>query len=206
METKSATARDVFYAINKACSFEFPHANCDEYSNNELQSLYFKHDGYGAHCRRIVAGLTGIICDLDALEHNSQFVNYVLAWMRLKFVCEQVDPVRYTRYFDTCGVPPTKTPKLPSQLLQLYKADSTEFYSRVETLANKIQLAWIELMMGGEAAETNLENECVRLNSELQTIRACECGAYVWKGIDPYELSVYPFLQFQYDLRRVFKR
>jgi hypothetical protein len=208
METKAGTSRDVFYEINKSYGFDFPHTNCDEYSNNELRYLYFKQSGFGAYCRRIVAGITGIVCDLDELEHNSQFVNYVIVWMRLKFVCEQIDPVRYAQYFDTC----TKPPKLlPPNLLALYKADSTEFYSRVNTLANKIQLAWIEIMMGNNLDESDmdcdhdLENTCMRINSELQTIRVSECGAYVWKGVDPYELSIYPFLQFQHDLRRVFR-
>lgn len=205
METKAGTSHDVFYKMNTSRAFDFPHANCDEYLNNELQCLYFKQSGFGEYCRRIVASITGIVCDLDKLEHNSQFVNYVVAWLRLKFVCEQVDPIRYARYFDTC-IPSNKPPKmLPSNLYALYKADSTEFYSHVDALTNKVQLAWIDIMMGNDSRDLNLENTCVRLNSELQTIRASECGAYMWKGVDPYELSVYPFLQFQYDLRRVFR-
>jgi hypothetical protein len=204
--TKHGTSTDIFYAINKNTQyFHFPHTNCDEYSNNELCDIYF-NSGFGAYCRRIIASISGYICDLNTLEHNSQFVNYVVAWMRLKFIAEQVDPIRYTRYFESQPIPPNKTPKLPPELFNVYKADTTELYSFVDTLANRVQIAWINIMMGLDACtDAELENTCMRINSELQTIRESECGEYIWKHVNPYELTIYPFLQFQFNLRRVLR-
>jgi hypothetical protein len=195
----SADARDVspltiFYEVNKAQHFEFPHSNCDTYTNDQLTDLYFKQSGFGEFC----AGVIGRSVDLKLLRHNSQFVNYITSWMRLKFTAEQVDPVRYQRYFERLPIPAHKTPKLPTELLEIYKADSTEFYSFVDSLANKIQIQWIEMMMGYEGRRKCLELDivCTQINTEFQTIRSCtQC--------DPYEYPIRPFLEFQHTLRRI---
>ena len=192
----------IFYKVNKAQHFEFPHSNCDTYTNDQLADLYFKQSGYGEFCARAVAAAVGggvRTIDLTILQHNSQFVNYVAAWMRLKFVAEQTDPVRYSRYFERLPIPTHKTPKLQAELLELYKADSTEFHSFVDSLANNIQLRWIEMMMGwdGQGRHSGPDNICERINTEFQTIRSdvshCE----------PYELPIRLFLEFQYNLRRI---
>jgi hypothetical protein len=193
----------IFYKVNAAQHFEFPHSNCDTYTNDQLAALYFKQSGYGEFCARAIAAVCGGgsggsrgAVDLTILQHNSQFVNYVAAWMRLKFVAEQVDPVRYSRYFERLPIPANKTPKLPAELLDLYKADSTEFYSFVDSLANKIQMQWIKMMMGWDG-HSGTENMCECINTEFQTIRSDipHC--------DPYELPIRLFLEFQQNLRRI---
>jgi hypothetical protein len=197
---------EIFYEVNKAQHFEFPHANCDEYTDNELMTLYFKQSGFGDYCIRTINKITGQTCDLEALQHNSQFVNYVVVWMRLKFVAELIDPVRYTRYFQYRPRPTAQKPlRLPAELLELYDADTTELLAHVDQLANKIQFRWIEMMMGwdGNGRSHLLDDECTRLNSELQTIRSRIESPYVVRGIDPYELALYPFLAFHLELRRV---
>lgn len=185
---------DIFYKVNKAQHFEFPHSNCDTYTNDQLADLYFKQSGYGVYC----AGLIGNgAIDLTILQRNLQFVNYVAAWMRMKFVAEQVDPVRYSRYFERLSIPANKTPKLPAELLELYKGDSTEFYSFVDSLANKIHLRWLEMMMGWDGKDCGMDTICEWINTEFQTIRSdlhdCE----------PYEFPIRSFLEFQYNLRRI---
>ena len=199
-DTHDATnLNTIFYKVNAAQHFEFPHSNCDTYTNNQLAELYFKQSGYGEYCAHVITAACGGGVDLTILQHNSQFVNYVAAWMRLKFVAEQVDPVRYSRYFERLPIPAHKTPKLPVELLELYKADSTEFYSFVDSLANKVQMRWIEMMMGwdGQGRHYGLDNLCEWINTEFQTIRSdvphCE----------PYELPIRLFLEFQYNLRRI---
>ena len=195
-----------FYEVNKAQQFEFPHANCDVYSKDELATLYFKQSGFGSYCCCVLASITEQVCDLSIMQQNSQFVNFVTAWMRLKFIAEQVDPVRYRQYFDRLPIPANKTPKLPVELLELYKADSTEFYTLVDRLANKIQIKWIGMLMclnadcdPEMAAVSDINNICTLINSELPTIRAHDSA----KAFDPYELSIRPFLEYQRDLRRV---
>jgi hypothetical protein len=191
----------IFYKVNAAQHFEFPHSNCDTYTNTQLAELYFKQSGYGEYCAHVIAAAasSAAACgggvDLKILQHNSQFVNYVAAWMRLKFVAEQVDPVRYSRYFERLPIPANKTPKLPVELLELYKADSTEFYWFVDSLANKVQMQWIKMMMGWDG-HSGTENMCVCINTEFQTIRSdTHC--------DPYELPIRLFLEFQQNLRRI---
>jgi hypothetical protein len=185
---------NIFYVVNNAQHFEFPHSNCDTYTNDQLADLYFKQSGYGLHCARIIGNHA---IDVTTLRHNSQFVNYVAAWMRLKFTAEQVDPVRYRRYFERLPIPAHKTPKLPQELLDIYKADSTEFYSFVDSLANKIQMRWIEMMMGwdGKGRHPGLDIVCEWINTEFQTIRSDDQ--------EPYEFSIRPFLEFQHKLRSI---
>lgn len=187
----------IFYEINKAQHFDFPHSNADTHSNEKLADLYFKQSGYGEFCAGIIGQRA---MDFTTLRRNSQFVNCVTAWMRLKFAAEQVDPVRYQRYFERLPIPAHKTPKLPAELLELYKADSTEFYSFVDSLANKIQMRWIEMMMGwdGKGRHPGLEIVCTRINAEFQTIRLG-----ILHDCDPYEYPIRPFLEFQCGLRRI---
>lgn len=203
---KHGSLQDVFYAVNRAQYFEFPHANCDIYTNDQLANLYFKESGYGWHCRRVVAATTGFVCDLNALSHNSQFVNYVTAWMRLKFVAEQVEPMRYARYFMRGLIPANKTPKLPTELLELYKADSTEFYALVDRLANTIQMKWIDMMIQSHddfKCKDDLDVLCAWINLELQTIRSSVLRCNPAMGCDPYEFPIRQFLEYQRELRRV---
>jgi hypothetical protein len=199
---KHGSLNDIFYAVNKAQHFEFPHANCDTYTNRDLAALYFKQSGFGSHCCGVIASVTGVVCDLSALASNSQFVNYVTAWMRLKFVAEQVDPVRYARYFERGIIPAHKTPKLPAELLELYKADSTEFYAFVDRLANTIQMQWLGLMTGRPGCPPGLDIVCTWINSELPTIRSRLSPACSHE-INPYDLSIKPFLEYHRGLRRV---
>ena len=203
---KHGSLHDVFYAVNRAQHFEFPHANCDTYTNDDLAALYFKQSGFGSYCCGVIASVTGVVCDLSVLHANSQFVNYVTAWMRLKFIAEQVDPVRYARYFERGIIPAHKTPKLPAELLELYKADSTECYAFVDSLANTIQMQWLEMMIGwdehiplGHAVVVQCHSTvCRSINAELQTIRSHGSVA-----TDPYELPIRAFLEYQRELRRV---
>ena len=204
-ETKTGTSTDVFYAVNKAQRFEFPHTNCDEYTTGDLAHLYFKQSGFGSYCRRTVAALTGRVCDLDALEHNPQFVNYVVAWMRLKFVSELVDPVRYARYFTLRPRVSSKPPRLPADLAGLYDADTSPVFTHVEALVNKVQYRWIEMLMGwdGTGRSTGLDDECARLNAAIPTVRGRVAGQYTLVGVDPYDLALVPFLLFQRELHGV---
>lgn len=198
-----------FYDINKAQHFDFPHTNCDEYTNQELAALYFKQSGFGEFCRHTVSQFRDTPCTLDtwgALQHNPQFVNYVVAWLRLKYVAEIVDPVRYARYFRLRPRPhPHKPLRLPAELLELYDADTTELFAFVDRLANKIQFRWIEMILGwdGSGRSHLLDDECTRLNAELQTIRSRIVPPYNLSGVDPYELALYPFLAYHLELRRV---
>lgn len=189
----------LFYELNKIQSFEFPHDNCDEYTNDQLRELYFKQSGFGPFCLKYIGSHASV--DLEGLQHNSQFVNYVVAWMRLKFIAEVCDPVRYRNYFRHFSS--TRTPYLPSHLLALYKSDSTEFYSRIDTLANSVQIAWIRMMLG-KCGDDTLDTLCTHLNTQLPTIRSHDLGEYKWKSVNPYELSLFPFLSFQFELRRLF--
>ena len=195
----------LFYELNKIQSFEFPHNNCDEYTNDQLLELYFKQSGYGPFCKKYIEAHapigTQIDIDLEKLRHNSQFVNYVIAWMRLKFIAEQVDPVRYTNYFR--HFTSMRSPRLPSYLQSLYKSDSTEFYSYIDNLTNSVQISWIQMMLGKQG-DVTLDNKCTLLNSKLPTIRSCDLGEYKWKSINPYELPLLPFLTFHSELRRLF--
>ena len=199
---KHGSLHDVFYAVNKAQHFEFPHSYCDIYTNDQLAELYFKQSGYGSYCCGVIASIIGRTCDLSVLRTNTQFVNFVTAWMRLKFIAEQVDPVRCARYFERLPIPVHKTPKLPAELLELYKADSTEFYAFVDRLANIIQLRWLRLMIGLKHTCPSLDEVCIWINSELPTIRSGLSSACSYE-IDPYELSIKPFLEYQRGLRRV---
>ena len=207
-EFKSLSSQ-AFYNVNKAQHFDFPHANCDEYTDQELASLYFKQSGFGEFCRRTVSHFRGMPFSLDewdALQHNPQFVNYVVAWLRLKYVAEIVDPVRYARYFRFQPRPlPHKPLRLPTELLALYDVDTTELFSFVDSLANKIQFRWIEMLLGwdGSGRSRLLDDECTRLNAELQTIRSRIVPPYALRGVDPYELALYPFLAYHLELRRV---
>ena len=197
---KRGSLHDLFYAVNRAQHFEFPHTNCDAFTNEDLATLYFKHSGYGSYCCGVIASLTGVVCDLSALASNSQFVSHVAAWMRLKFVAEQVDPVRYKRYFERGLIPAHKTPKLPAELLELYKADSTEFYACVDGLANAIQMRWLSIMM--QPNDPVFDESCMQINSTLPTIRSQLSSQYA-STVDPYELPIKPFLEYQRGLRQI---
>lgn len=207
-EWKGPTTQ-AFYDVNKAQHFDFPHANCDEHTDQELATLYFKQSGFGEFCRRTVSQCMDTPCDMatwNALQHNAQFVNYVVAWLRLKYVAEIVDPVRYARYFSFRPRPlPNKPLRLPAELLELYDVDMTELFTFVDQLANKIQFRWIEMILGwdGSGRSHLLDDECTRLNAELQTIRSRVVPPYALNGVDPYELALYPFLAYHLELRRV---
>jgi hypothetical protein len=211
-DSESKLLLDVFYAVNKAQHFEFPHNNCDVCSKDELAKLYFKQSGFGSYCCCVIASINKKVCDLSIMQQNSQFVNFVTAWMRLKFIAEQVDPVRYRQYFDRLPIPANKTPKLPVELLELYKADSTEFYTLVDRLANKIQIQWIGMLMASLSmngdCDLELDNVCTLINSELPTIRGHDSATAfdAFAVFDPYELSIRPFLEYQRELRRILLR
>jgi hypothetical protein len=199
-------ATQIFYEVNKAQQFEFPHSNCDEYIDEELLNLYFKQSGFGDYCRRTVLKITGESCNLEELQHNPQFVNYVVVWMRLKFIAELVDPVHYAHYFRIWPSPKANKPlRLPKELLELYNADTTELFAYVDQLANQIQFRWIEMMLGwnGTGRTRIIDDLCTRLNTELQTIRSRINPLYLIRGVDPYEFALVPFLEFHLELRRV---
>jgi hypothetical protein len=199
--------QQAFYEINKAQHFEFPHIDCDTYTDDQLARLYFKQSGFGEYCCRVVSKYTSDACmDLNILQQNPQFVNCVVAWMRLKFIAELVDPVRYAHYFHIRPRPhPSKPLRLPAELLALYDTDTTEFFAYVDNLANQIQLRWIQMLAFacGNMPAHPLDDLCIHLNSELQTIRSRIVPPYTLDGVDPYDLALYPFLTFHLELRRV---
>lgn len=182
---------DAFLKINANQKFEFPHTNCDTYNDQQLIDLYFKPAGFGEFCQKITKS--------SILQNVPIFTSYIVCWFRLKFIIEQIDPVRFNRY----NYVSNKSPKLPAELLAIYKMDTSPFYGFVDNLANRVQIQWIRYLLGFEIQTCDYEL-VKRINHELPTIRGkIGMDGPVWQMADPYEFSLLPFLKFHYELQRL---
>lgn len=126
--------------------------------------------------------------------------------MRLKFLAEVMDPVRME----------PRLKKLPAKLLTRvpelqgimgWGEHGTDRYHQIDVLTNRI-FAYIvqaveSVVRYNEYLPWDNNDDLKRLfthiyvfNRTLETVRERPCGEFVWKGVDPSELSLVPYFTF----------
>jgi hypothetical protein len=191
-----------FYALNHAQHFSFPHAYCDQITDDELARQFYDLSYFPAHIAAYYGGEPSkVVTALRAVPHATTFG---AAWMRLKFMTEVYDPVANANYFRQFK----KMPRLPAA--PVAAAAVPERHSELDVAANVLLMhiiRTIESIVRNTVVaplDHGLARAARSLNDALPRLREAPCGEFVWRDVSPHDLSVYPYVSFIDALWRAF--
>ena len=206
-----------FFRFNET-DYEFPHADCDMKTSEELQAYFFSRSYLcyrilTVYCKEYNQDVTK--CMLAAQEHRGLRICGE-TFMRLKFMLEVMN-LRLLR--SKLAIVP-KHPKSgfmkpPISEIWSWESSAGEHYSQVDVMANRVFLYIIQTL---KKIVTNVEEDSENaawitqrldafkeMNLSIQKIRTVPCGSILWERFQPNELSTYPYCIFLLELWKAVK-
>lgn len=193
---------DDFYALNRAQDFQFPHADCDRYSDDQLLHVFFQGaPNYGHY---IIQYFQRKHCRYESVSNAVISDKYLgllaCTYMRLKFISEVYHSFNMQIHNNTTAriIKPLKGHSVwdiePS--MRIYKID---------TYLNGLQAelyACIESHISGQSVQHTYDiNTLTELGVVLQALRAEPLdGKFVWDKMVPHEMHPYVYAHFAIQL------
>ena len=193
---------DDFYALNRAQDFQFPHADCDRYSDDQLLHVFFQGaPNYGHY---IIQYFQRKHCRYESVSNAVISDKYLgllaCTYMRLKFISEVYHSFNMQIHNNTTAriIKPLKGHSVwdiePS--MRIYKID---------TYLNALQaelFTCIEGHVTGHSVQPTYDVAVLeQFNAALQNIRAEPLdGKFEWKRMEPYHMHPYVYANFAIKL------
>jgi len=186
-----------YYTLNLEQNFSFPHDNADTYTDEQLWSHYSSQDYLCAYLIRQL-GHKDPHPILDALSRQPYAKDYAAAWMRLKFLCEVMEPTRILKKRDAMP------PKVKARLnLSAWTIESlTEEFYTLEVVTNILGQHLFDVVksLTEEAEPQALCQEfsdiIVTFNKNIYALRQTPLDQCQWNLWNPYDLM--PFVWAKY--------
>jgi hypothetical protein len=205
-----------YFTLNQEQNFSFPHDDADVYTNEQLWTHY---QGRNYLCVYLIKQLNpeaNIYAALTTLNQQPYVKDYAAAWMRLKFLCEVMEPRRILHRCE--GIHPKAKARLP--ILTTWTPELlTDNLYKVDVAANIIGLYLFDLVKSIVLA-TELPVKPVKeftdavllFNEKLQAVRRNPLGAradftqgdYHWNLWNPYDLAPFAFAKYIVDANDAF--
>lgn len=181
-----------YYTLNKAQHFYFPHDTADTYSDEQLWSHYI---GEEYLCVYLIKKLGAPVQPvLKALETHK---DYACAWMRLKFLCEVMEPSDILRKRNPAW---QKGPLMKEPCVEIWNwtAESlTERYYKIDVVTNIVGQHLFDtvkaIAMGVEPPKTTeeLTRAVKEFNAKLYAVRGQPLEQLQWNLWNPRDLAPY---------------
>ncbi len=199
---KNYVMNNDFYVLNQAQNFQFPHADCDTYTNNELEFVFFRGTpNYGHHILHHYMQKHGCTDSVSNAVVSDSYVGLLArTYMRLKFITEVYHCFNDRIHNNTMAriVKPLKNHTVWSiePSMRIYKID---------TYLNVLQaelFACIEGHVTGQPVPHTYDVAVLeRFNAALQNIRATSLdNKFEWKRMVPHEMHPYVYANFAIKL------
>jgi hypothetical protein len=184
-----------YFAINTAQHFSFPHSNADIWTDEQLWKHYVRPDYFTAYTVRTIDNSVAPETILSTLYDIPGFRAAAVAWMRLKFLCEVLEPVYILK---------KRNPRwrFVSELLTWTPEEVTERCASADICCNILGITLCELLYAltkGTEADTlkkrlaEWEPSLNVFNAAVNSIRASPHGECQWHLCCPRELVPLPW-------------
>lgn len=191
-----------YYTLNREQNFSFPHDNADTYTDEQLWSHYSGHNYLCAYLIRQLGHNTSPI--LNALAMQPYAKDYAAAWMRLKFLCEVMEPTRVLRKRD--AMPPKVKVRL--EHLSTWTAESlTEEFYQLEVVTNVLGQHLFDVVKSlteGVEPPTLLPeftDAVLAFNKKLYSLRSKPLDQCQWNLWNPYDLTPFVWARYIVDAK-----
>jgi len=182
-----------YYTMNKEQHFYFPHSDADTWSDAQLWRHYLQPDYFAAHMVRTLDKTVEPETIFSAIIPG--FRAAAIAWMRLKFLCEILEPTHILK---------KRNPRwrFTSELLTWTAEEVTERCVTADVCCNIIGIQICELLIaltkGTDATKVKetlatWEPAITSFNTAVQNLRASPLGECQWNLFHPHELMPLPW-------------
>jgi hypothetical protein len=193
-----------YYTLNQAQHFPFPHDNADMYTDEELWNHYIGTNYLCVHLIKQLGHKGPIHSILDKLEQHSHFKEYAVAWMRLKFLCEVMEPSYILKKRDpTWQKPNSPMMKEPCVEIWSWTGESlTERYYTIDVVANILGqhlFAVVKAYVFGlnpPKTTDEVANAVKTFNKSLYEVRGQSLGQIQWNLWNPRDLVPYAWAMY----------
>jgi len=191
-----------FYVLNQAQNFQFPHADCDIYTNDELEFVFFRGTpNYGHHIIQHYQKKHGRYESVSGHVVSDSYIGLLArTYMRLKFITEV-----YHCFNERIHNNPMARIVKPLKEHAVWAIESSMRIYKIDTYLNHLQaelFACIESHVTGDPVAhtydiTVLEN----FNTAVQNIRAKPLdNTFAWNKMTPHEMHPYFYALFAMKL------
>jgi hypothetical protein len=191
-----------YYTLNLEQNFSFPHDNADTYTDEQLWAHYSGKNYLCAYLIRQLGHNTTTI--LDALAGQPYAKDYAAAWMRLKFLCEVMEPTRILRKRD--AMPPKAKARL--QHLSIWTAESlTEEFYQLEVVTNVLGQHLFDVVKNlTEGVEPpvlapKFTDAVLTFNKKLYALRQNPLDQHQWNLWNPNDLTPFAWASYIMDAK-----
>jgi len=191
-----------FYVLNQAQNFQFPHADCDIYTNNELEFVFFRGSpNYGHHILHHYMQKYGRTESVsNAVISDSYICLLARTYMRLKFIAEV-----YHCFNDRIHNNPMARIVKPLKDHTVWTIEPSMRIYKIDTYLNVLQaelFACIESYVTGRPVDHTYDIAVLEnFNTSVQNIRATPLdGKFVWNKMPPHEMHPYVYTHFAIKL------
>ena len=201
-----------YYTYNRNQNFSFPHDDADTYTDDQLWSHYKSHDYVCVYLMKQLDPSVSVVPMLDTLQSLPQFKDLATAWMRLKFVCEVLEPHRIMRKRDAfVKKPNTPLTRAPCAAIWDWTLETlTEDYYTIDVVTNIVGLHLFEtvksLVLGTPplpALAPELAAKVSSFSNQVQSLRQKPLDQCQWNLYNPHELVPYPWCMYMIRLKTI---
>jgi hypothetical protein len=187
-----------FYVLNQAQNFQFPHADCDIYTNNELEFVFFRGaPNYGHHIIQHYQQKHGHLESVSNAVVSDSYIGLLArTYMRLKFISEV-----YHCFNDRLHHNPIARIVKPLKDHDVWNIEPSMRIYKIDIYLNSLQaelFACIESHVTGNPVDHTYDIAVLEnFNTAVQNIRASPLdGKFVWNKMPPHEMHPYVYAHF----------
>jgi hypothetical protein len=192
-----------YYTLNLEQNFSFPHDNADTYTDEYLWTHYSGQDYLCAYLIRQL-GHKDPHPILDALSRQPYAKDYAAAWMRLKFLCEVMEPSRILKKRD--AMPPKVKARLNHLSAWTSESLTEEFY-QLEVVTNILGQHLFDVVKSlteGVEPKTlppEFTDAVLAFNKKLYSLRQMPLDQCQWNLWNPYDLTPFAWARYIVDAK-----
>lgn len=193
-----------YYTLNQAQHFPFPHDNADTYTDEEVWSHYIGTNYLCVYLIKQLGHKGSVQPILNKLEQHSHFKDYAVAWMRLKFLSEIMEPSYILKKRNPAWQKPNcSMTKEPCVEIWSWTAESlTERYYNIDVVTNilgqhlfGVVKAYVYELNPPKTTD-ELATAVKTFNKSLYEIRGKPLGEVQWKLWNPKDLIPYAWAMY----------
>jgi hypothetical protein len=200
-----------YYTLNQNQHFSFPHDDADTYTDDQLWYHYIRYDYLCVYLMKQLDPAVSVQPMLDTLATLPQFKSLATVWMRLKFVCEVLDPHRILRKRGTfVKRPNTPLTKPPCAAIWDWTLENlTEDYYTIDVVTNIVGLHLFDtvksLVLNTPLPQIHddLVTKVSSFSKQLQSLRQSPLDQCQWNRFNPHELVPYPWCMYMIRLKTI---
>ncbi len=194
-----------FYVLNQAQNFQFPHADCDTYTNNELEFVFFRGSpNYGHHIITYYQKKHGCTESVSNAVVSDSYIGLLArTYMRLKFITEV-----YHMFNHHIHNNPMARIVKPLKEHAVWSIEPSMRIYKIDTYLNCLQaelFACIEGHVTGQPVQHTYDIAALeQFNTAVQKIRAEPLDTkFQWKTMEPFHMHPYVYTCFAIKLWNV---